>query len=281
MSVSSDRRFTAEKPCPVCGGYEGAERGNGSRCYGFISDDCRYAHCARDEYAGDIEQTESSGTYAHYLGGRCKCGETHDAVEVPSTNGKVDDEKKEAFFNPERDTVFYYRDLAGKPLYAVVRMGGDKSKTFQAHKDGDKWYWGIPKDAQSVPYRLPEVVKAIAEGKPIDIFEGEPDADAARKLGLTATTNIRGAGKFTDEIIPYFRGADVRINADNDEDGRKHKDKVAKQLQGTACSIKVMEPFPGVKDFRDWLEAGGTVDEYLRLVEKTPENVCLNQRVGV
>jgi hypothetical protein len=90
-------------------------------------------------------------------------------------------EKKEAFFNPERDTVFYYRDLANNPLYAVVRMDGDKSKTFQAHKDGDKWYWGIPDGAPNVPYRLTEVVQAIAEGKPIDIFEGEPDAVASQK----------------------------------------------------------------------------------------------------
>ena len=271
MSVSSAQRFTASKPCPVCGGYEGAERGNGSRCYGFFSTDGKYAHCAREEYAGDIELTESSGTYAHYLGGRCKCGETHDTVEVPSTNGKVSSEKKEAFFSPERDTVFYYRDLANKPLYAVVRMGGDKSKTFQAHKDGDKWYWGIPDGAPNVPYRLTEVVQAIAEGKPIDIFEGEPDADAARKLGLVATTNIRGAGKFTDDIVPYFRGADVRINADNDEDGRKHLEQVARQLDGTARSIKAMPPFPSVKDFRDWLEAGGTLDEYEKMVEETPE----------
>jgi hypothetical protein len=146
MSVSSAQRFTATKPCPVCGGYEGAERGNGSRCYGFISDDGRYAHCARGEYSGEIELTESSSTYAHYLGGRCKCGETHDAVEVPSENGhKGKSEKKQAFFDPTRDTVFYYRDLANKPLYAVVRIGGDKDKTYQAHKDGDEcipsWEW--------------------------------------------------------------------------------------------------------------------------------------------
>ena len=254
MSVSSAQRFTASKPCPVCGGYEGAERGKGSRCYGFFSTDGKYAHCAREEYADDIELTESSGTYAHYLGGRCKCGETHD-TEVPSTNGKLSSEKKEAFFSPERDTVFYYRDLANKPLYAVVRMGGDKSKTFQAHKDGDKWYWGIPDGAPNVPYRLTEVVQAIAEGKPIDIFEGEPDADAARKLGLVATTNIRGAGKFTDDLVPYFRGADVRINADNDEDGRKHLEQVARQLDGTARSIKAMPPFPSVKDFGGGLHA--------------------------
>ena len=70
MSVSSAQRFTASKPCPVCSGYEGAERGNGSRCYGFSSTGSKYAHCARKEYAGDIEFTESSGTYAHYCSRR-------------------------------------------------------------------------------------------------------------------------------------------------------------------------------------------------------------------
>jgi hypothetical protein len=221
MSVSSEQRFTAESPCPICGGHEGAGRGNGSRCYGFFSDDGRYAHCAREEYAGDIERTESSGTYAHYLGGRCKCGDAHAKApaQVVRANGHKANgsEKKLAFFDPARDTVFYYRDLGGKPLYAVVRIGGDKEKIFQAHKADGEWWWRIPDGAPNVPYRLPEVVKAIAEGKTVYVFEGEPDADAARKLGLVATTNIRGAGKFTDDIVPYFRGADVIINADNEK----------------------------------------------------------------
>src|SRR5215207_7155517 len=142
------------------------------------------------------------------LGGRCRCGETHDTVELVSseaTNGhKRKGEKKQAFFDPARDTVFYYRDLATKPLYAVVRIGGDKSKTFQAHKDGDDWYWGIPEDAPNVPYRITEVVQAIADGKDVHYFEGEPDANAARDLGLVATTNLRGAGNITADIVPYF-----------------------------------------------------------------------------
>jgi len=266
-----------EKPCPVCGGYDGAERGNGFRCYGFISDDGRFAHCAREEYAAGIAESPGSKTYAHYLGGQCKCGKQH--ADGPSENGhksKGKEERKPANFDPEKDTVFYYRDLAGKPLYAVVRMGSEKDRTFQAHKADGEWWWGIPKDAPNVPYRLPEVVTAITEGKRVDIFEGEPDANAARKLGLCATTNIRGAGKFTDDIVPYFSGADVAINGDNDEDGRKHVELVASKLHSTARSLKVMEPFAGYKDFKDWVEAGGTVEKYERLVNEAPD-VCLRQ----
>src|SRR3712207_1406595 len=131
MGVSSSQRFSATNPCPVCGGYDGAERGNGSRCYGFISDDGRFAHCSREEYAGNLEISESSSTFAHYLESVCRCRFTFHSRPDSSvnTNGtsKTKD-KKPAKFDPERDKVFYYRDLAGKPLYAVVRMGGDKNK---------------------------------------------------------------------------------------------------------------------------------------------------------
>jgi hypothetical protein len=276
MGVSTNQRFTADKPCPVCGGYEGAERGNGSRCYGFISGDGRYAHCSREEFAADLEVNPNSETYAHYLGpGRCRCGETHGGVEAPTTNGSTKEkEKKPANFDPARDTVFWYRDLANNALYAVVRIGGNKNMTYQAHKAGGKWWWGIPNGAPRVPYRLPELVEAIKNGVPVHLFEGEPDAEAARNLGLIATTNIRGAKKFTDDIVPYFAGAIVRINQDNDEDGHDHALDVASKLQGTARSIKIVPPFEGVGehgDFRDWLDQGGTVDRYLKIVEETPE----------
>jgi DNA polymerase I-like protein with 3'-5' exonuclease and polymerase domains len=284
MGVSSQQRFTAPRACPVCGGHDGVERGNGVRCFGFISDDGKFAHCSREEHARNIVMSENSSTFAHYLHGLCRCGKVHwgaSSFASGATNGKAKEkEKKPAKFDPERDTVFYYRDLAGKPLYAVVRMGRDKNKTFQAHKADGKWWWGIPDDASNVPYRLCEVVKAISEDKTIHIFEGEPDADKARKLGLVATTNIRGAGKFTDDLVPYFVGADVVINGDNDDEGRKHVDQVATKLHGVSNSVKAMPPFPGVGeggDFRNWLKAGGTVEEYLKMVEETPANVSLNQ----
>jgi putative DNA primase/helicase len=72
--------------------------------------------------------------------------------------------------------------------------------------------------------------------------------------------------------VPYFRGLDVRINQDNDAPGKDHALDVAHKLFGTAKSIKVIPPFPGVPeggDFKDWIAAGGTKEEYLRIVEET------------
>jgi len=281
VSVNSAQRFTAGRPCPVCSGYEGAERGNGSRCYGFFSDDGKYAHCAREEYSGDIERTESSSTYAHYLGGsgaRCKCGETHNTVEVSfaTTNGKVSEaeEKKPANFDLTRDTVFWYREPSGEAVFASVRYGG-KKPAFPAYKYPDgKWHHNKPDGFVELPYRLPELIKGIVEGKPVDIFEGESDVEAARQLGLLATCNSLGAGSWQDSITHWFRGANVRINQDNDADGKKHAPQVASKLFGVAKSIKMVPVSPGVGDggdFKDWLEAGGTLEEYLGIVEDAPE----------
>ena len=47
------------------------------RCYGFLSDDGRWAHCTREERAGGLRTREGSNTYGHALEGHCPCGETH------------------------------------------------------------------------------------------------------------------------------------------------------------------------------------------------------------
>lgn len=65
----------------------------------------------------------------------------------------------------------------------------------------------------------------------------------------------------------------VAILPDNDEEGRKHAEKVARSLYGTAASVKVvaLPDVPEKGDVSDWLNAGNSVDELLRIVDKTPE----------
>ena len=65
-------------------------------------------------------------------------------------------------------------------------------------------------------YRLPEVLKAIKDGRPVFVCEGEKDCDNMAKLGYVATTNPMGAGKWhAGDYTPSLKGADLYIIPDN------------------------------------------------------------------
>jgi uncharacterized protein DUF3987/bifunctional DNA primase/polymerase-like protein len=76
-SVDAGQRFSAESPCPICGGHKDMPPGVGMRCWGFRSKDGRYAQCTREEFAGDLKVNSDGSTYAHFLGVGCKCGKDH------------------------------------------------------------------------------------------------------------------------------------------------------------------------------------------------------------
>jgi putative DNA primase/helicase len=124
---------------------------------------------------------------------------------------------------------------------------------------------GVPR----VPYRLPEVLAAVAAGDRIYICEGEKDAERANAAGLVATTNPGGAGKWRPEYAEFLRGADVTIVRDRDEKGRHHADEVAKSLEGVARSVQIVEAKAG-KDLSDHLGAGLTVEELVDVTSESP-----------
>ena len=57
------------------------------------------------------------------------------------------------------------------------------------------WLWNL-EGVEPVLYHLPQVIEAIQRGEPIYVVEGEKDAEALQALGLTATCNAMGAGKW-------------------------------------------------------------------------------------
>lgn len=165
--------------------------------------------------------------------------------------------------------TYDYRDASGRLLYEVVRF---KPKSFAVRRPDGKggWVWnldGVPR----VLYRLPEVLAAKERGETVFIVEGEKDTDSLAALGLTATTNPHGAGRWCDEYSETLRGAEVIIIPDKDEPGRRHAEAVANSLHGKAASIKVVVLPGDSKDVSEWLQAGYTRDDLESLVESTPE----------
>jgi 5S rRNA maturation endonuclease (ribonuclease M5) len=122
----------------------------------------------------------------------------------------------------------------------------------------------------TTPYQLPAVVAAVDQGQPVWIVEGEKDADALTRAGVTATCNAGGAGKWTYRHAQWLTGAHVTVCADTDEPGRKHACEVVASLVEIAASVRMVEPAAGHKDISEHLNAGKTVHE---VVEKSTIDV--------
>jgi putative DNA primase/helicase len=263
MSMAPERRFSHSRPCPVCGGHPSMQRGNGERSYGFFSEDGRWAHCTREEYAGGLEYNSNSSTYPHKMTGDCRCGVQHG--QEPPEIGRNGSGRGGKIVETYR-----YREARGKLVYEVVRF--DLKGFAQCRPDGTGGYVRGLDGVGRVLYRLPELLAANRD-QTVYLPEGEKDVDLLAKLGLLATTNPEGAGKWRDEYTPALKGWDVAILQDNDEEGCKHAEKVAGALYGKAASVKVvvLPGLPEKGDVSDWLNSGRSVDELLRIVDETPQ----------
>lgn len=161
--------------------------------------------------------------------------------------------------------VYPYQDPAGTVLYEAVRW---EPKMFRQRHPGPKGtpVWGRG-SAPHVLYRLPELLANSNSSGPVYIVEGEKDADRLWAIGLTATTNVGGAGKWRPEYALALAGRDVVVLPDNDPPGAAHAAQVAAALVGAVASVKVL-PLPGLPpkgDVSDWLNAGGTAAQLQQL----------------
>jgi AAA domain-containing protein len=195
--------------------------------------------------------------------------------------------------HPTIVATYDYTDEGGALLSQVCRF---EPKDFrQRRPDGASgWVWSV-KGVRHVPYRLPQILEN--DDKVICIVEGEKDVDALWKLGVPASCNAGGAGKWREELNEYFRGADVVVIPDRDPQkkhpktgeplfhpdgrpilpGQDHAQAVAKSLSAVASRVRVLElwkswpAMPWKGDVHDWVAAGGTVEQLYALIEKLPD----------
>ncbi|MGI6079051.1 MAG: hypothetical protein ACOYCB_13020 [Fastidiosipilaceae bacterium] len=155
-----------------------------------------------------------------------------------------------------RDIIqtYDYHSESGNLLFQVCRTA-DK-KFFQRRPNGQGGWTNGLKGVKPIIYRLPQVLEAVKSGETVFIPEGEKDCNNLTALGLVATSNPMGAGKWRDHYSDYLKGATCIVLADNDKPGRKHAQQVAKSLSGKAASVKVID-FPDLPeggDVSDWLQ---------------------------
>lgn len=184
-------------------------------------------------------------------------GSTLPARNKPSGNG-----------NRRIVATYDYCDEAGEMLFQVVRYD-PKDFRQRRPKPGGGWDWSV-EGVRVIPYRLPELLADPAAS--VVVAEGEKDVDNLISLGMLATCNAGGAGSWTTEHAEFLRGRDVIVPPHNDEAGRQHAQQVAQSLHGTAKSTRIVE-LPGLLlkgDASDWIAAGGTKGDLLRLTKAAP-----------
>lgn len=264
----------------------------------------RNVHCpAHDDEHPSLSVSESNGKILV----KCHAGCSQDLVISalkkkglwPSGNGNGRKRKKELV------AIYPYRDVAGNLLFEVCRfLNPDGSKTFSQRRPipGGGSVWGLRAGeyqcfnntgdwypvgrkganpmasikkfpaAQLVLYRLPELL-AADPAAPVYVPEGEKDADRLRGLGVTATCNPMGAGKWREEYSNHLQGRGVVILPDKDDAGRAHAQKVSQGLHGIAASIKIVDlpDLPKKGDVSDWLDDGGSREQLSALADAAPE----------
>lgn len=185
-----------------------------------------------------------------------------------SGNGKYVYTLEQLTNRPDTEVIYQYNDKKNLPYILVVRKTG--KDFFQYSYQGDGLYKAGLNGQAIVPYRLPELLKAVEKDEFIFIPEGEKDCNNLfNKFKLTATTNSSGSGGWKKCLNKYFKDAKVVLLPDNDEPGEKHVKDIISNISTLAKEIRILK-LPGLPkkgDVSDWIEAGGTKEEFLKLVE--------------
>ncbi|MCX6543780.1 MAG: AAA family ATPase [Acidobacteria bacterium] len=162
------------------------------------------------------------------------------------------------------EMTFDYRDESGVLLFEVCRFPNKQFR--QRRPDGSGgWIWSLG-DVRRVIYRLPE----LAGKEAVATVEGEKDADRLWSIGVPATTNAGGAGKWRDEYSAQLKAAGckrVAVLPDNDPPGEAHARAVARSCHAAGLSVKIVT-------LRD-LPAKGDVSDYLQTHDKAALLACI------
>ena len=140
-------------------------------------------------------------------------------------------------------------------LFQVLRYPG--KKFLQRRPDGnDGWIW----NTQGVKPRLYHL-NDLAGHKQVIVAEGEKDVDRLRQLGLAATCNSGGAGKWQAAHAEQLRGVEVQrvvVIPDADDAGRKHGLTVARTCAAAGLTVNIVNLPDDAKDVSEFL--GGSRD---------------------
>ncbi len=170
---------------------------------------------------------------------------------------------KDGGYKPPKPRIvaeYPYTDEDWVELFQAVRF---EPKDFRQRRKGPdgKWIWNLM-GVRLVPFHLPQLIAAVAAGKLVCVVEGEKDVLSLEAIGITATCNPMGGGKWWREFNDFFKGAAVAILTDNDKQGTDHGLIVGRNLHGVAKEVRtiLLPDLPDKGDVSDWLAKRKGID---------------------
>ena len=188
------------------------------------------------------------------------------------------EQKRRIWATQKIEEVYDYEKADGTLAYQIVRKPG---KDFRIrHKDA-QGNWLYTKDGvELVPYRLPQVLRAIEHGEDVYLVEGEKDADTVEAQGECGTTipfgvikkpGDAGIREFRGTYGKWLRGAFLKVVGDLDRDGQgeRYARCVCDAMTGTASAVTAFRAKTG-KDTTDHVRAGYSLGQLERWKECEP-----------
>jgi predicted P-loop ATPase len=174
--------------------------------------------------------------------------------------------KEESQQKPDRapgETIFTYVDGDGNEIIRVKRTDKrNAKKQFAQMSKTDRGWLPVVPDAirnQIHLYRIFEPLnqQAKANGGAILLVEGEGKVDLLMRMGIAATCNLAGAGKWRKYGYPNYlsdlEGASVVICPDRDKPGMSHAEDIAKDFP----NAQWLYPFPDSPEWNELPRSGG------------------------
>jgi hypothetical protein len=193
-----------------------------------------------------------------------KCHAGCDLASILAGLGLEQSALFEARETASRETRYPIRDAAGNLVATHVRLDRTIGKRMWWERHGMKGLSGLP--VASLPLYRAELVKAIPEGAPVFVVEGEKAADALRERGFHVVATVCGAAACPDAtVLTVLSGRDAVLwpdaNDDRDE-GVRHMRRVGVGLDGIARTVRVFEwrNAPAHGDAFDYFAAGRSAE---------------------
>ena len=235
-------------------------------------------------------------------GRKCTLFYCHAGCSVDEILGAAGLEKKDTFYDVEPrspnwrayvegrekrkiEAVYNYVSINGAYAFTKIRCEG--KKIIYGKLQNDRFTYGLGHDVGRKSYKaiygsLQAINKAIAEGRPIFIPEGEKDVDTLIKQGYTAFT-YGGVNDWQSDFTTLVQGAEVFILADNDEPGKRVAETIQNDIKAVAKSSKIIVPMPDTPkaDITDYFNAGHSKQEYEQLLQQEQNTVKVTVREDV